>query len=148
MAKHKFLGVTMDTKDIETFYLKDPHFNAFVFQQVINDVTSKPNDYTLTVYPVDAAGNVLGGPLTLTHDPAKDIDLDQKKAEFANMKLTKASLDYLYSPGGVVNLKIYPTGCYERPPGTKTGYVAYAVDLATPGLVAKPPVPLNPSPPA
>lgn len=146
----KFYGVIVSYTIVSTWYNNPDHpdFDSFIFQQQNDTSTTAKKDYTLIAYPVDVNGKVLSGASVIEGLPGtKNKSIKGDLVNYANMKLDKTALSYLYPKDCTSDLEINPTENYKTPNGLTTNYMAYeAVTYADKLAIVKRPV--NPSPPA
>jgi hypothetical protein len=143
--KNIFSGVEMTYDLVQTYYLKTPDFDHFVFQQMIDEVDI--GNFTLTVYAVSKS-SVLnnGNPLIVSEFNGKNFPGIKPNIQFANMNLGLSGLGLLYPPGCTSNLKVYPAGYYWQN-SKETAYIYYTAETKNGKefiLTSK----INPSPPA
>ncbi len=148
--KNYFSGVKMAHDVVSTYYPvnhKNPYFDHFVFQPMIDDGNSADDNFTLAAYAADADGTVLNGQNMLeTTELTGNFTGTKSNIQFANMHLDLKALGILYPPGMTGDLHVYPPGGYYKQNGNETAYVLYIAETgAGTGVVINTPV--NPSPP-
>ncbi|HTD42299.1 MAG TPA: hypothetical protein VK671_16830 [Mucilaginibacter sp.] len=151
MPKNFFSGVIMTHDVVSTYYpvnYRNPYFDHFVFQPMIDDGTGADDNFTLAAYAVNADGTVLNGQNMLE---TKEIETNpfpgtKPNTQFANMHLDLTALGILYPPGVKSDLYVYPPGGYYRQNGVETAYVQYVAETGT-GTEVVINTKINPSPP-
>jgi hypothetical protein len=100
----------MDQTVINDYYpknAKNPDFDHFVFQQVIEDGTKKADTITLIAYAIDKNGKTIGNYLTLKSLPTDSYQAP-KRIHFANIIVKIRDLDVIFPSGVKSSLKLFP----------------------------------------
>jgi len=149
--KNYFSGIKVAYSVINTYYpvnYRNPYFDHFVFQPMINDGTCADDNFTLAAYAANGDGTVLNGQNMLAKTDLADNFLGSKPhIQFANMHLDLTALGELYPPGVTSDLIVYPPGGYYALNSKETAYVLY-IAKTTDGADVVITKPLDPSPPA
>ena len=114
-ARVWFYGAKMNYDTLNS-YRNNQEFDHFVFQPMMRDADDRRDYYYLVCYAVKANGDVMknGEPIDL--EVLYNIHLQiVNKLSLANIKVTRAHINFLYNDGGRGDLNLTPEK-YPRKP--------------------------------